>query len=191
MAGGLKVVAGLGNPGPEYALTRHNAGWWLLDHLAETWGFGRFRREKEAAVAAGRVGDQPVRLVKPLTYMNLSGRVLAPLRRSAAFEVARDLLVAVDDVALAPGRVRLRPDGSAGGHNGLRSVEQSLGTREYARLRLGVGAAPPGRDLAGWVLAPMPKPDKQVVLDLFPDLVEGVEVWLAEGAEAAMNRCNR
>lgn len=191
MAGGLKVIMGLGNPGPEYAATRHNAGWWFLDHLAETWGFGRFRREKETAVASGRVENRPVRLLKPLTYMNLSGRVLTPFRRSAAFDTARDLLVIVDDVALPPGRVRLRAGGSAGGHNGLKSVEQVLGTRDYARLRLGVGAAPPGRDLAAWVLAPMPKAEKAAVLDPFPELVEGVELWMAEDFDAAMNRCNR
>jgi PTH1 family peptidyl-tRNA hydrolase len=191
MTGGLKVIAGLGNPGPEYTDTRHNVGWWLLDHLAAEWGFGRFRREKESAVTAGRVGGHPTRLVKPLTYMNLSGRVLAPLRRSVAFDVSRDLLVVVDDVALPPGRVRLRPDGSAGGHNGLRSVEQSLGTREYARLRIGVGSAPPGWDLARWVLAAMPKADRQAVIDLFPELLGGVECWLAGDTDAAMNRCNR
>lgn len=191
MPGELKVVAGLGNPGPEYTATRHNVGWWLVDALADAWGFGRFRREKESAVAAGRVADHPVRLVKPLTYMNLSGRVLAPLRRSKAFDVGRDLLVVVDDVALPPGRTRIRPEGSAGGHNGLKSVEAALGTRDYPRLRIGVGGAPPGRDLASWVLAPVPKADRQAVLDRFPELVHAVEVWIAEGVEAAMNRCNR
>jgi PTH1 family peptidyl-tRNA hydrolase len=141
---GLKVVLGLGNPGPEYAATRHNAGWWLLDALAESWGLGRFKKEKESAVAAGRVDPFSVRLVKPLTYMNLSGRVLAPYRRMNAFDVRRDLLVVVDDVALPPGRIRFRPEGSAGGHNGLKSVEAALGTREYPRLRIGVGGAAAG-----------------------------------------------
>ncbi|HEX8271423.1 MAG TPA: aminoacyl-tRNA hydrolase [Longimicrobiaceae bacterium] len=187
---GLKVVLGLGNPGPEYAATRHNAGWWLLDALAESWGLGRFRKEKESAVAAGRVDPFSVRLVKPLTYMNLSGRVLAPYRRMNAFDVGRDLLVVVDDVALPPGRIRFRPEGSAGGHNGLKSIEAALGTRAYPRLRIGVGAAPPGSDLARWVLSPMPPADRQAVLDLFPGLVEGVATWMNEGIEAAMNRFN-
>jgi PTH1 family peptidyl-tRNA hydrolase len=187
---GLKVVLGLGNPGPEYAATRHNVGWWLLDALAESWSLGRFKKEKESAVAAGRVDPFSVRLVKPLTYMNLSGRVLAPYRRMNAFDVRRDLLVVVDDVALPPGRIRFRPEGSAGGHNGLKSVEAALGTREYPRLRIGVGGPPPGADLARWVLAPVPAAERQAVLDLFPGLVEGVATWMNDGIEAAMNRFN-
>lgn len=190
MVAGLKVVLGLGNPGPEYAATRHNVGWWLLDALAESWGLGRFKKEKESAVAAGRVDPFSVRLVKPLTYMNLSGRVLAPYRRMNAFDVRRDLLVVVDDVALPPGRIRFRPEGSAGGHNGLKSVEAALGTREYPRLRIGVGGPPPGADLARWVLSPVPAAERQAVLDLFPGLVEGVGTWMNEGIEAAMNRFN-
>ncbi|HEX2186507.1 MAG TPA: aminoacyl-tRNA hydrolase, partial [Chloroflexota bacterium] len=151
---GLKVVVGLGNPGREYALTRHNVGWWLLDALAEAWGFGRFRADKNAAVASGRVEPHAVRLIKPLTYMNRSGSVLVPLKRMNALDLTRDLLVVVDDVALDPGRVRFRPSGSAGGHNGLKSIEQTLGTRDYPRLRIGVGAKPEGMDLADWVLGP-------------------------------------
>ena len=188
---GLKVVVGLGNPGPEYTGTRHNVGWWLLDALAEAWGLGRFKREKKAAVAAGRVGEHSVRLVKPLTYMNLSGQAVAPLARMNAFDTSRDLLVVVDDVALPPGRVRFRPEGSAGGHNGLRSIEQALGTRAYPRLRIGVGEKPPRWELADWVLSAPSKQDRETILDLFPDLVEGVGVWMREGTEAAMNRHNR
>ncbi len=187
----MKVVAGLGNPGVEYARTRHNAGWWFVEHLAEAWGFGSFRREQRAAVAAGRVGNHPVRIVKPLTFMNLSGQALAPLRRAAGLDPARDLLVVVDDVALPPGRLRFRGGGSAGGHNGLRSVEQTLGTRDYARLRIGVGEKPAGWDLADWVLAPMPRDEDARVREVFPELTEGVEVWMDEGVDAAMNRCNR
>lgn len=188
---GLKVVVGLGNPGPEYAGTRHNVGWWLLDALAGAWALGRFKREKEAAVAGGRIGEHSVRLLKPLTYMNRSGRVVAPLARMKALDVSRDLLVVVDDVALPPGRVRFRPDGSPGGHNGLKSIEAALGTREYPRLRIGVGSAPPGADLADWVLSPPPPEERQAILDLFPELVEGVGVWMREGTEAAMSRYNR
>jgi len=186
-----KVIAGLGNPGPEYSTTRHNVGWWLLDRLAEVWGFGRFKKEGPAGIASGRVGEQRVRLVKPLTYMNLSGNALSGLRRLNGFDIGRDLLVLVDDVALEPGRARFRPGGSAGGHNGLKSVEAALGTREYPRLRIGVGQKPAGADLARWVLASLPPADRRAVLDLLPELVEGVELWLREGTEAAMNRYNR
>lgn len=185
------MVAGLGNPGAEYARTRHNVGWWLAEHLAEAWGFGSFRREKHAEVAAGRVGSHPVRVIKPLPFMNLSGRALAPLRRAVGVDLSRDVLVVVDDVALPVGRVRFRGSGSAGGHNGLRSIEQTLGTRDYARLRIGVGQKPPGWDLADWVLSRMQREEETQVRELFPDLVEGVEVWMEEGVDAAMNRCNR
>jgi peptidyl-tRNA hydrolase, PTH1 family len=188
---GLKIVVGLGNPGREYALTRHNVGWWLLDALAESWGFGRFRMDKTAAVAQGRIEPNVVRLIKPLTYMNRSGGVLVPYRRMNAIDLATDMLVLVDDVALEPGRVRFRPDGSPGGHNGLKSVEQAVGGKQYPRLRIGVGAKPPEWDLADWVLSPMPKGDRQLVLDLLPELTEAVRYWLDAGTEAAMNKYNR
>jgi peptidyl-tRNA hydrolase, PTH1 family len=189
--GGLKAVVGLGNPGPEYAATRHNVGWWLLDQLAEAWSLGRFRRDGEAAVASGRVDGQAVRLIKPLTYMNRSGAALRPLLRMNVFAPSRDLLVVVDDVALEPGRVRLRASGSAGGHNGLKSIEAALRSPAYARLRLGVGGAPPGADLARWVLSPPSKADRQVIEELLPSLTECVQIWMRHGVEAAMNRCNR
>ena len=186
----MKAIVCLGNPGPEYSTTRHNVGWWLADELAERWGLGRFRREGNAGVAAGEAGGTQVRVVKPLTYMNRSGQALAPFLRAGAFDVSRDLLVVVDDVALEPGRSRLRASGSAGGHNGLKSIEATLGTQEYARLRIGVGARPPGVDLADWVLATAPREERALVIDLLPSLVECASVWVHEGVEMAMNRCN-
>lgn len=187
----MKVICGLGNPGPEYDDTRHNVGWWLVDRLAVEWGLGPFRRDGRAAVASGRVEGQPVRLLKPLTFMNRSGAALAPLLAWPDFEPARDLLVVVDDVALDVARVRFRQSGSAGGHNGLKSVEAVLRTREYPRLRIGVGGAPGGQDLADWVLSPFPPEDEDRILALLPDLVEAVGVWLEEGTQAAMDRFNR
>lgn len=191
MSAGLKAIVGLGNPGPEYEATRHNVGWWVLDALAEAWSLGRFRRDGSAAVASGRVGEYSVLLVKPLTYMNRSGQALRPLLRMNAFEPARDLLVVVDDVALEPGRVRLRASGSAGGHNGLKSIEAVLGSPGYPRLRIGVGGAPPAADLARWVLSRPSRAERVVIEELIPGLVEGAGIWLREGAESAMNRCNR
>lgn len=189
--GGLKVICGLGNPGPQYSETRHNVGWWFVEYLADEWGLGPLRELGPARVAAGAIDDCEIRLVAPTTYMNRSGLALGVLREMPGFEIARDLLVVVDDVALEPGRVRLRARGSAAGHNGLRSIEDQLGTREYARLRIGVGSPPPGHDLADWVLSPMPPGDRDKVLELFPTLEAGVRVWLGEGAEAAQNRLNR
>ncbi|MDT8340938.1 MAG: aminoacyl-tRNA hydrolase [Longimicrobiales bacterium] len=187
----MKVIAGLGNPGPEYDGTRHNVGWWVLDRLSHDWRMGSFRREGRALVNEGTVGGQRVTLVKPTTWMNRSGAALAPLRGAADFDPATDLLVVVDDASLDAARVRFRPSGSAGGHNGLRSVEAVLGTREYPRLRIGVGRCPPGEDLADWVLSPMPAEEEDRVVALLPELTRAVEVWLDEGTEAAMSRFNR
>jgi len=187
----MKVVCGLGNPGDEYAATRHNVGWWVVERARSRWQFPAFRRDGRARSSEGRLDGTAVRLIKPMTYMNRSGAVLAPLAARPDFEVARDLLVVVDDTALDVGRVRMRPNGSAGGHNGLRSVEASLRTQEYARLRIGVGAAPPGVDRADWVLAEFDDADADVIHGLVSDVVDAVEVWIAEGVEQAANRFNR
>ena len=187
----MKVVAGLGNPGPEYDGTRHNVGWWAIDRLAYDWRFGAFQREGPALVASGAIGSEAVLLVKPTTFMNRSGLALARIREERGFDPAGDLLVVVDDATLDVGRVRLRPSGSAGGHNGLKSVSAALGTAGFARLRIGVGTPPPGKDLTGWVLSAMPADDEDVVVGLLPGLAGGVEVGLQEGPPAAMNRLNR
>jgi PTH1 family peptidyl-tRNA hydrolase len=183
---------GLGNPGPEYEGTRHNAGFWLADHLAKEWGFGPFRREGEARVSEGRRGGEEVVLLKPQTYMNRSGAVLAPLRSRSGFDPARDLLVLVDDVALPAGKFRLRGAGSAGGHNGLKSVEGALRRQDYPRLRLGVGPyAPADGELADFVLDGPSREDRSAILELLPTAAQAVDVWITEGIEVAMNRFNR
>ncbi|HEY0036448.1 MAG TPA: aminoacyl-tRNA hydrolase, partial [Longimicrobium sp.] len=187
---GAKVIVGLGNPGREYDNTRHNAGWWLLDVLAQRWGVPKFRAEKNQAIATTRVEPFQVRLIKPLTYMNRGGSVLVPLKRMGALDLSKDLLVLVDDVALEPGRVRFRPSGSAGGHNGLKSIEQALGTKDYPRLRIGVGTKPPGADLADWVLSSMPRGDRKLVDERLPELADAVETWMRDGIEVAMDRYN-
>ena len=187
----MKIVLGLGNPGPDYDDTRHNVGWWVVDRLAYDWDFGPFRRDGKAFVSERTVGDIEVRLMKPTTYMNRSGLALRPVKAMEGFDLEEDLLVVVDDAALDVGRVRFRPEGGAGGHNGLKSVSGALQSNEYARLRIGVGKKPDGEDLSDWVLAPMPEEDEDVVVGLLPELSEAVTVWLDEGIEAAMNRFNR
>ena len=187
----MKAVIGLGNPGPEYDDTRHNVGWWVVDRLAYDWDFGPFKRDGRAFVSEGQVGDFEVRLVKPNTYMNRSGLAMRPFRAMESFDATEDLLVVVDDAALDVGRVRFRPEGGAGGHNGLKSISGALQSNEYARLRIGVGQKPSGEDLSDWVLAPMPPDDEEVVIELLPELSQAVEVWIGEGVEAAMNRFNR
>jgi PTH1 family peptidyl-tRNA hydrolase len=190
-AGGRRIVCGLGNPGEEYARTRHNVGWWVLDAAQVTWRFPAWRRDGRARVTDGTIGAQRVRLIKPTTYMNRSGAALGPFRADESFDSTRDLLVVVDDAALDVGRIRFRTTGSAGGHNGLKSVESVLGTRDYARLRIGVGTVPPGEDMADWVLERMPRDDEKVVVELISTLVEATRVWIEEGAVTAANRFNR
>ncbi len=190
---GAKVIVGLGNPGREYENTRHNAGWWFLDALAQSWGIPKFRAEKSQANATTRVEPFQVRLIKPLTYMNRSGSVLVPLKRMGAMDLSRDLLVVVDDVALDPGRARFRPSGSAGGHNGLKSIEHALGHQEYARLRIGIRPEDPRRvgNLADFVLSPFGRDDRELTLALLPRVRDALEVWIRGDVTAAMNDLNR
>lgn len=187
----MKVIVGLGNPGAEYDATRHNVGWWLIDRLAYDWSLGPFEKDRRALVSGGLVRNHRVRLIKPVTYMNRSGSAVGYLRMEEEFDPSTDLLVVVDDAALDAGKVRFRPGGSAGGHNGLKSVEAALGTREYPRLRIGVGRCPSDVDLADWVLSPMPDEDEDRVVALLPELTTAVEHWMDEGMEATMSRFNR
>jgi peptidyl-tRNA hydrolase, PTH1 family len=189
----VKVIVGLGNPGKDYERTRHNVGWWFVDHLADVWHFEGWRRDGEARVANGAVGSQRIRLVKPQTYMNLSGAALRPYLRRAGWSPQQDLMIVLDEVALPLGRYRFRARGSAGGHNGLKSIEGSLGHQDYARLRIGIG--PPADrdrgDLADYVLNDFGKRETAVVKELMPELVEAMEVWMGSGIETVMNRFNR
>ena len=191
----MKVILGLGNPGRQYEATRHNVGWWLIDHLADVWHFDGWKRSGEAHVAAHEVAGTKVRLVKPQTYMNLSGQVLKNYVRNPFWSAAKDLLVVVDEVQLPVGRFRLRSRGSAGGHNGLKSVEHALGTQEYSRLRIGVGPSEERKgiygDLADFVLAPFARDEREDVISIIPSLAEATQSWLTEGIEKAMNLHNR
>ncbi|MDO8502426.1 MAG: aminoacyl-tRNA hydrolase [Gemmatimonadaceae bacterium] len=191
----MKVILGLGNPGRQYEATRHNVGWWVLDHLADVWHFDGWKRDGEALVSTATVAGTRVRLIKPLTYMNLSGNVLKNYLRRPFWAPPKDLLVIVDDVALPVGRFRIRARGSAGGHNGLRSVETALGNQEYPRLRIGVGPSE-GRknvyhDLSDFVLAPFARDERDDILTLMPKLNAAVETWLRESTKRAMNAHNR
>ncbi len=190
----MKLVVGLGNPGKRYERTRHNVGWWVIDHLADVWRFDSWRRDGDALIADGRRGPARVRLLKPQTYMNLSGAVLRPYLRRETWSAAADLLVVVDEVALPVGRFRLRARGSAGGHNGLKSIEGAIGSQEYARLRLGVGPIREQQergDLSDYVLDRFGKEETAIVTALLPTMEELVDRWIAEGALAAMNAFNR
>jgi PTH1 family peptidyl-tRNA hydrolase len=182
---------GLGNPGPEYADTRHNAGFRLADHLATRWRLGVFRRAERAREAAGTWEGYDVRVLKPQTYMNRSGAALAPLRALPGFDPAQDLLILVDDVALPLGTFRLRGAGSAGGHNGLKSIEGALQRQDYARLRIGVGPLPlDASDLSDFVLASFAPEESRQIDDLLDPMADAVETWVSEGIERAMAKHN-
>jgi peptidyl-tRNA hydrolase, PTH1 family len=191
----LKVILGLGNPGREYAATRHNVGWWLIDHLADVWHFDAWKKDGDSHAINGVVSGVKVKLVKPQTYMNLSGQVLKNYVRRPFWSAAKDLLVVVDEVQIPVGRFRIRARGSAGGHNGLKSVEAALGNQEYPRLRIGVGPSEERKgvygDLADFVLAPFARDEREDVLGLLPPLTATVETWLKDGVEKAMNLHNR
>ncbi len=179
----MRAVVGLGNPGPEYAATRHNAGFELADALVARWGFPPFRRGERARVTEGEVDGVPVRVLKPTTYMNSSGAALASLRADPTFDPARDLLILVDDFAIPVGTFRLRAEGSAGGHNGLKSIESALQSQRYARLRIGVGPLPEGvSDWSEYVLAPFTPEQREQVEAIMPQLVDAVTKWVKEGA---------
>ncbi|MDH3456145.1 MAG: aminoacyl-tRNA hydrolase [Gemmatimonadota bacterium] len=182
----------MGNPGPKYAITRHNAGFLLADVLAEQWALPTFRRSGRALVSQKSLGGQQVVLMKPQTYMNLSGDAVASLLRSTNVEPSSELLVLVDDLALPLGTFRLRARGSAGGHNGLESVEEAIGSPEYARMRIGVGPLPDDvDDQSEFVLAPFEPQELSTLADLLPTLADAVECWLDDGIVVAMNRFNR
>ena len=175
----MRAVVGLGNPGEDYATTRHNAGFLLADALADHWQFPPFRRAERARATEGTVLGTAIRILKPTTFMNRSGAALASLRADPAFTPSSDLLVLVDDFQIPLGTFRFRPDGSAGGHNGLKSIEGALQSQQYARLRIGVGPLPEGiADWADYVLAPFEPEERQQVEDLVPQMIEAVEKWL-------------
>ncbi len=183
------IVCGLGNPGPEYTDTRHNLGFWVTDLLRERYR-GRWRRPCDLYVESRvRIAGKPISLVKPLTYMNLSGDALRLLTGDEEFDPT-GLLVVCDDTALPLGRIRLRKKGSDGGHNGLQSIIEALGTREFARLRLGVGPVPEKTDQADFVLSVFPNGMVEPAREMVSRAAECVEAWVAEGANTAMNRFN-
>ncbi|HSG85257.1 MAG TPA: aminoacyl-tRNA hydrolase [Candidatus Limnocylindrales bacterium] len=184
----MKLVVGLGNPGGQYAGTRHNIGWMVLDRLADRAGWtGRGRDRDAASSVRGRHAGLDLVLAKPLTYMNDSGLAVRKLLARERAPLA-DLLVVADDFALPFGRLRFREGGGAGGHNGLRSIIEELGTEKFSRLRVGIGE--PTRDAVDHVLSRF-GPEEQLRLDELLDAsADAVEAWAREGTNKAANRFN-
>ena len=185
----MRLVVGLGNPGERYRRTRHNVGFMVVDALAARWGAGRGQVEGEAWSGAGERGGQTLVLAKPLTFMNRSGVAVEGLLASAG-QGPESLVVVLDDAALPLGQIRVRPGGSHGGHNGLRSLSEVLGSDDFPRVRVGIRKGDPPEDLAEYVPAEFPQDDVLVVQEMVGTAADAVECLLEEGPEAAMNRFN-
>jgi len=182
-------VVGLGNPGERYRRTRHNVGFMVVDALAARAGAGPGREEADAWAMDARIGGADVLLVKPLTFMNRSGVAVEALRTARGLSPG-DVLAVVDDTALELGELRVRERGSHGGHNGLRSLIEVMGTEEFVRVRVGIRKGELPEDLAEYVLSEFPEEDVLVVQEIVGQAADAVECFLRDGAAAAMNRFN-
>jgi len=183
-----KLIIGLGNPGRQYVHHRHNVGFQCLDRLAQTHGLSFARQRAKASLALGKIANVRVVLVKPLTYMNLSGQAVEPLVRFYRLSLA-DILAIYDDLDLPLGTIRLRPEGGAGGHKGMRSLIEALGSQAFPRLRVGIGR-PPDNDAVNYVLSDFTAEEQIALESVYERVVAAVELFLREGIEAAMNFAN-
>ncbi len=182
------IVAGLGNPGREYEGTRHNAGFRALDFLAERLGASVKESRFSALVGRAEISGHGVLLLKPQTYMNLSGRAVAEAANFYKIP-PENIIVMCDDISFAPGHMRIRKKGSAGGHNGLKSIIESLGSDAFPRIKIGVGAKPsPDTDLASWVLGKLPEQDAKSLSEVFDRIVSAVALMTDGRADEAMSR---
>ena len=184
------MLVGLGNPGPKYARSRHNVGFRAIDALCERQRCRCDRLRLKALTGFCELGGQKVLLVKPMTYMNLSGQAVRPLADYYKIPPER-ILVIFDDISLPVGRLRVRPDGSAGGHNGVKSLIAELGTQEFPRVKVGVGAKPhPDYDLADWVLSSFSSQEEKLLAPTLERALLAAEAVIAEGTTRAMNQFN-
>jgi PTH1 family peptidyl-tRNA hydrolase len=186
--GVAKLIVGLGNPGRKYASNRHNVGFQCLDRLAEAWGLSFSRRKHKALLAQDEIAGLKVILAKPQTFMNLSGEAVEQLARF--YQVApENILVIYDDLDLPVGRIRLRPEGGSGGHKGMKSIIEHLGSNGFPRLRVGIGRPSHG-DPVDYVLSDFAPDERSTIEEACERAVSAIELWLAEGVVAAMNRYN-
>ena len=186
----MYIIAGLGNPTKEYDKTRHNVGFAVIDRLADRYGIDVSERKHKALCGRGAIEGQKVLLLKPQTFMNLSGESV----RAAAdfYKIDHEhIIVMYDDIDLDVGKLRVRAKGSAGGHNGIKNIIAHLGTQEFPRVRIGVGAKPDRMDLADYVLGRFPQVEQSVMEDAFKEAAEAAAAIVEDGIDAAMNRFNR
>lgn len=186
------LIAFLGNPGEKYAKTRHNAGWMAADAVEKEAGVRINKLKYKALTAVCRIGGETVMLMKPQTYMNLSGEAVGEAARFYKIEPSH-IIVVSDEMSLAAGKMRIRRKGSAGGHNGLKSIIAHLGTDEFPRIRIGVGAPAPGNsgeEVIDWVIGSVPQSDLKLIEETAAKAAEACACYIREGADKAMNRYN-
>lgn len=185
----MKLIVGLGNPGKEYEMTRHNIGWMALDRLAKEWNIDVTKNKYRALYGEGTVKGEKVVLLKPMTYMNLSGESLSQAMQWYKPEI-QDIVVLYDDMDIPLGKLRLRTKGSPGGHNGIKSLIQHLGTQEFNRVRMGVGRPHPGSDVIKHVLTNFRKEEVEEVENAVSKIRDVIECIIDQGFVIAMNRFN-
>lgn len=187
---GVYVIAGLGNPKKEYENTRHNIGFAVIDMLADRHGIRMNEAKHKGLIGKGFINGEKVILVKPLTFMNLSGECIREVVDYYKVDAKENLIVLHDDISLEPGVVRIRKKGSAGGHNGLKNIILHLGHDQFQRVKIGVGEKPEGYDLADYVLGHFSKQEKELMNQVAEEVCDAVEVMMKDGPDAAMNRFN-
>ena len=184
------IIAGLGNPTSQYEGTRHNIGFDVMDALAEKYNISISEKKHKALCGKGVIEGEKVLLVKPQTYMNLSGESIAEILNYYKVDAEEDFLVVFDDISLAPGNIRIRKKGSAGGHNGIKNIIAMTGTQNFKRIKVGVGEKPKGWDLAEYVLGHFPDEDRKKVNDAIEDAIGAVSMILRGETDQAMNCYN-
>ena len=187
----MYIIAGLGNPKREYDNTRHNIGFALIDALADQYNISVMDMKRKALTGKGMINGQKVILVKPLTFMNLSGESIRPIVDYYKIDVSTELIVISDDISLPPGQIRVRKKGSAGGHNGLKNIIQHLGSEEFQRIRIGVGEKPAGYDLADYVLGHFSKEEQPLIREGVEKAMKAATMMLEGDVDRAMNEFNR
>ncbi|MDO4463159.1 MAG: aminoacyl-tRNA hydrolase [Bacillota bacterium] len=187
----MYIIAGLGNPKREYDNTRHNIGFALIDALADQYNISVMDMKHKALTGKGMINGQKVILVKPLTFMNLSGESIRPIVDYYKIDVSTELIVISDDISLPPGQIRVRKKGSAGGHNGLKNIIQHLGSEEFQRIRIGVGEKPAGYDLADYVLGHFSKEEQPLIREGVEKAMKAATMMLEGDVDRAMNEFNR
>ncbi len=187
----MVIIAGLGNPTKEYEHTRHNVGFDTIDCIADQYGISINEKKHRALVGKGMIEGQKVILLKPQTFMNLSGESIRAAVDFYKVDEKEELIVIYDDISLPPGQLRIRKKGSAGGHNGIKNIIAHLGHDTFMRIKVGVGEKPAGYDLADYVLGHFSKEDRAIMDDAFKEAAEAVKMMITDGPDAAMNAFNK